>query len=281
MRIRVAKLITVFVIILNIIAVCFIWKLLSVHNKPKVTQLPNKPEVEVGLVLHKKIPHHELNQKDITIIIRGFEYFENDIPDTVKSILTLYHNISILVISDTPLYPPINLNNSYSYKNVKFVYLKASLTNSFKERTPLLQVEGKYVFIVPDSSRFNSKKIIEKLVNISHNNPNKILAIPYKNVKTTKCLRIQLDIREWFIRYDEYPKSSECDFIKGKHAIFIHSQLLFQWAEPFMLPFPDAFYIQAVARNVKVRIVLFYFILSYTVLLEDYYILYIRNRSFT
>lgn len=258
MRVRIAKLITVIVVVLNIIAVLFIWKLLLAHNQFKIGNVPyliNTTPTSSQPRLHQK-SHDRLShvQNIVTVIIRTFEHFENDVPDTVKSIVSAYNNITILIVSDNPLYPPIIVNSSQpSYRNVNFVHLKPTLINTFKDRNPLLQINGKYIFFIPDSTRFNSKRLIEKLVNTSGKNPHSILAVSYKNViKSIKCLKIHLDVREWYIKFDELQKRTDCDLIKGKHAIFLKTQQLLNLSDPLMLPFPDAFYIQAASKGVKV-----------------------------
>ncbi|XP_046662535.1 fukutin-related protein [Homalodisca vitripennis] len=249
MRIRIAKFITVFVILLNFIAVYFIWKLLSSHSKIKVsdTVVTPSPIFNESLGVKKTSKY----QNEVTFIIRAFEHFDHDIVDTVRSVLNIYPNATVLIVADTPVYPPIVFNTT---NFVKFVNLKIRLTNTFKDRTPNLLIKNKYVFFIPDSTRINSKKLLEKLINLSTKEPDKIIAVPYKGTKEVKCLSLHLNIREWLIRFDEPSPTRECDSIKGKHALFINTQVLFKMPDPFMLPFPDALYIQSASKYIKVTL---------------------------
>ncbi|KAG8270784.1 hypothetical protein J6590_077314 [Homalodisca vitripennis] len=249
MRIRIAKFITVFVILLNFIAVYFIWKLLSSHSKIKVsdTVVTPSPIFNESLGVKKTSKY----QNEVTFIIRAFEHFDHDIVDTVRSVLNIYPNATVLIVADTPVYPPIVFNTT---NFVKFVNLKIRLTNTFKDRTPNLLIKNKYVFFIPDSTRINSKKLLEKLINLSTKEPDKIIAVPYKGTKEVKCLSLHLNVREWLIRFDEPSPTRECDSIKGKHALFINTQVLFKMPDPFMLPFPDALYIQSASKYIKADI---------------------------
>lgn len=248
MRIRTAKAITVFVIILNFIALYFIWKLISKHGRSKTSFRQNAiNNVTVNDKVFRKGPKRT-HQNEVTFVMRSFEAFDNDVAETVKSILNVYPNTSILIVCDNTLYPPIILNSS-----VKFIYLKTSLTNSFRDRTPALKITTKYTFFIPDSTRFNSRKLLDKLMNISINHPGKLIAVPYKGPRVIKCLNIQLEIREWQIRFYEYPQEvQECDYVKGKHALFVESAVLLNVSDPFLLPFPDSLYIQSSFNKVKV-----------------------------
>lgn len=247
MRIRLAKFITVFVIILNFIALYFIWKLILSHGKLKTDFILN---VKNTSILDEKIFHKvskKTLQNEVTFVMRSLESFDNDIAATVKSILNVFPNTSVLIVTDTPLYPPIVLHSS-----VRVLNLKTSLINSFKDRNPVLQITTKYVFFIPDSTRFNSIKLLDKLVNIAKINLEKLIAIPYKGCKPLKCISIHLNIREWQVRFYEFPHARECDLVKGKHALFVETEVLLNVSDSFMLPFPESLYIQSSFQQNKV-----------------------------
>lgn len=256
MRFKVVKTITAFLIILNFISVFFIWKFFALHGKSSKgdNKLPDLENKIKSFVPATKSPEH-INrvQSEITFVMRSFEPFDHDIIETVYSLLSIYPRVNILIITDTPFYPPIILNKTNA-STVKFVSTKPNLTGSLKDRTPILHIETRYTFFIPDSTRLNNKKIAEKLIDISLKNDT-IVAIPYKT-KELKCLKIHLDIREWFIRFDSSQLTKECDFVKGKHALFLESKLLYRVTDPFMLPFPDSLFIQLSSMSVKVRKVL-------------------------
>lgn len=250
MRLTIAKLMTLAVIILNFIAVYFIWKLVANRGKPKLNYQNRSFKtggVDIGLGLQ------QLNRDDLTVILRSFEAFEHDIEETVKSVQSVFPNATIMVVSDYPVYPPILFNTTNTgLSNIKFINLKTDLSKSFKDRIPTLQVTSKYILFIPDSTRLTSRKLMDKLVNISEKEQGKVVAIPFKGSKKVQCLQIHLDIREWMLRFDEFPNSRECDFIKGKHALFIELDTVFKLSDPFMLPFPDSLYFQCASHSVKV-----------------------------
>lgn len=250
MRIRLTKSVTVFIVILNLTALYFIWNLIYTHGgfNHRRKHLQNKPVLN-NIFIQKK--ERSALENKVTFVIRSFEPFENDLADTIKSILQFFINASIFIVTETPVYPPIPLDPYPN--NVKIVNLKTTLMKSFKEKNPILQIISKYVLFVPDSTRFTSKKIIDKLVNISKANFRKSIAVPYKGSNKIQCLSIKLDIREWVIRFFEFPHAKDCDLVKGKHALFVETEVLFNVSDSLMLPFPDSLYIQLSVESRKVR----------------------------
>lgn len=251
MRLTLTKLMTVVVVILNCIAIYLIWNLVATRGKPKLNLRTDSFTNERVDVRNIGLGHHQSNRDGVTFILRSFEAFDNDIGETIKSVQTVFPNATIMVVSDYPVYPPILLNTTNTgTSNIKFINLKTDLSTSFKDRIPTLQVKSKYILFIPDSTRLSSKTLIDELVNISEKEPGKIIAIPFKG--SVKCLQIHLDIREWMLRFDEFPHSKECGFIKGKHALFVELENIFKVSDPFLLPFPDSLYYQFASHNVKV-----------------------------
>lgn len=256
MRIRIAKLITFVVILLNFVALYFIWKLLSARSRIKSANTFNPTGPTLVSPIHEDIklkPQAEFNVNDVTIIIRSFEEFDNDIPDTLKSILSIYHNVRIIIVCDKPLYPPLSINvSSVVYQNVKIIHLNPSLSSEFEERIPLYHVKGKYVLFVPDSVRFSTKQVFKIILDAFDKQSQSILAIPIKSSKPVKCLKLSIETREWLIKFTNSESADECDFVKGRHALFMKTEILHKLSDPFMLPFPDALYIQAASKELSV-----------------------------
>lgn len=251
MRVTLAKLMTAVVIILNFIVVYFIWRLVATRSKIKLNYRSGSFTNELVDVRH--IGLHQSKGDGVTFILRSFEAFEHDIEETIKSVLTVFPNATIMVVSDYPVYPPILLNTTTTgTSDIKFINLKTDLSKSFKDRIPTLQVKSKYILFIPDSTRLSSRKLIDSLVKISEKEPGKIIAIPFKGSKKVQCLQLHLEIREWMLRFDEFPHAKECGFIKGKHALFIELENVFKVSDPFILPFPDSLYLQFASHNIKV-----------------------------
>ncbi|XP_075215688.1 ribitol 5-phosphate transferase FKRP isoform X2 [Lycorma delicatula] len=259
MRIKFVKFIILSIIFLNILALYFIWMVLSIRsrNKPQNGFVPAAPTN--GVPSHeelKKRTQNDYKVNDVTIIIRSFEEFDNDIPDTLKSIVSIYSNVKILVVCDKPLYPPLNINiSSPMFQNVKIINLNPSLNSEFEERIPLLHIKGKYVLFVPDSIRFSTKQVFSILLEAFHKQSQSILAIPIKSSKPVKCLKLQIETREWFIKFSNAESADDCDFVRGRHALFMKSDILHKLSDSLMLPFPDAFYIQAASKGINVQLI--------------------------
>lgn len=254
MRIRIAKFITIFVIILNFVAIYLIWKLLSSRGKVKINpDKENEPLQKPGSFSGSR--NVKTSSQQVTFVIRSFEAFDNDIADTVGSIFSLYSNLNILVISDKFVYPPIALNMSdHNSPSVKFIDLKLSLSKTFEDGNPSFHIKTKYTFFIPDATRLNDRRLIETLIAKSNEEPQNLIAVPFQDADGVKCLKTHIDTREWYIRFDEISQSIECDFIKGKHGLFLATENLLKMPGPLMLPFPESLYIQSASNNFKVRL---------------------------
>ncbi|XP_039278273.1 fukutin-related protein isoform X3 [Nilaparvata lugens] len=264
MRIRIAKLITFVVLLLNVIAIYCIWKLLSSRSRIKSTNVYKSIEKETSVTLDNKDEGYlRLSQKDVTIVIRAFEEFENDIPETVKSILIAFRDINVIIVCDKPLYPPLQLNiSSPFYRNVKIINLLPNLSTPLKDRLPIFHIKGKYVLFIPDSSRISSGSFLRDIGDSYQRQSQDILAIPFKSEKSVTCLKVKLQSREWTARFSNVKYADSCDFIRGRHALFMNSEILYKLSDPFLLPFPNAFYIQAASNNLNVKLATDVFLLS-------------------
>ncbi|XP_044736368.1 fukutin-related protein [Chrysoperla carnea] len=258
MRIKVSKLIAFLIIFVNVIALYFTWKLFS-HIGVGSKKILFQEQYQTAIV--NKAPSKHIS-KSITVVIRQFELYENDVSATVESILSLFPNIQIFIISDDIPYPPLNIlySNTTFSKNIHFFNLGVNLNVPLKDRLPLFMINTKYVLFIPDSTRISSKQIIQSLVNELIKNPNDLSVALYSNNKNFGCLKIDLNIREWTLKYstivnNNKEKSISCDAVTGKHATLIETQLLKRLTEPFMLPFPETLYVQTAVLNSKVHII--------------------------
>lgn len=244
MRIRIAKLITIVVVLLNLFLLYCIWSLFSRNDDAQSIQLSN-PWIST--------PPQTLQyvENSVTVIIRKFESFENDMTKTVGSVLSILPNISILIVSDGLPYPPLETLNSI--KNVKIINVQFQLEHSNEERNPLYYVRTKYVLFIPDSTRILSENSLHSMILELKRQPHNIVAAPFASTKTVNCLNIHMNIREWIIQYD-IADSELCDAVGGQHAILVESHTLKKLPEALMLPFPDALYIQTAAKDIKVQV---------------------------
>lgn len=244
MRVRVAK-ITFLLVFVNIIALYYSWRLISKYGNT-VTPLAVNVNKPVSKSLNKHI------SKSVTVILRNFELHENDVTLTVESVLNVFPNIQILILCDGIPYPPLDLMfSNFTSKNVKIVNLSPKLNVPFNDRYPLFSLKTKYVLFISDSTRINSRQIVQAMLSQLTKQPNEIVAATYVHTKGVQCLNTDLNIKEWSVKYESV-KNDTCDAITSKHAILIETQFLRKCADPFMLPFPEALYIQTTAQRLKV-----------------------------
>lgn len=153
MRLKLAKSLLILVLLGNTIIWYKIWKLFAVDQsqsllEPGITEMPQK--------LHRRLA------RLVTVVIRQFENFENDIATTVKLILNSFPAITIVIVCDEFLYPPIELDfTNESLKNVHLVNLQPSFNRSYDQRNPLTYVHTKYVVFLPDATRLVTKQTLQ------------------------------------------------------------------------------------------------------------------------
>nr|CAH7742259.1 unnamed protein product [Callosobruchus chinensis] len=194
--------------------------------------------------------------KLISVILRDFELHENDITITAHSFLSLFPTMQIYILYDELPYPPLDIMLANdTLPNVKFVKLTPTLKKSFVEQYPLNQIETKYVLFVPDSTRLTSRQTLQIMINELNTFSGNIIAAPISSHnKNMMCLRINVNIKEWTLKYSSL-KGLECDGVLGKHIILLETEHLKELANAFLLPFPHSFYIQTAVLNFKVKIV--------------------------
>ncbi|KAJ9593503.1 hypothetical protein L9F63_014956 [Diploptera punctata] len=247
MRFRIAKIITLIVILLNLFVLYCIWSLFTKNVDDEQVVKISKPVISVPPTQTVKSL-----ENTVTVIIRKFESFENDISKTVGSILSTVPNISIFIVSDTLPYPPLVFPNN-TERSIKIINVQFQLNRSYDERNPLYHVKTKYVAFIPDSSRILSEKSLHSMIHELKRQSRNIIAVPFSSTRTLDCLNIHLNIKEWIIQY-EMAESDLCDALRGKHVFLIETRTLKSLPDPLMLPFPDALYIQAAAKGIKIQL---------------------------
>lgn len=245
MRIKFARLIAFVVVLANLIVIYYSLRLLisfgglkSYYATPTIKTTTKSPSKHVS--------------KLVTVIIREFESFENDVSATVQSFLNVFPNIQVMIIYDSLPYPPLDIDlRNNSLKNVKGYALSTSLKVPYADKYPVLQVKTKYVLFVPDSTRITSRQNLQLMVNELSKQPSSIIVAPVANKRDLACLRVNVNVREWTLRYS-LTKNTLCDAVVGKHLVLMETDLLKQLPEPFILPFPHSLYIQTAPLLVEV-----------------------------
>lgn len=211
--------------------------------------------------MHEKL-HSKENNKDsikqinglVTVIMREFELFENDVALTVHSFKNIFPKMPILILYDELPYPPLDItmpNNSLP--NVRFVKLVPNLKTSFMESYPLNQIKTKYVLFIPDSTRTTSQQSLQIMISDLVKKPGGILAASVRSQRNVAtCLMLDINIREWTLRYSKTNRKIDCDGILGKHLLLIELATLKKLPNSFLLPFPQSLYIQTASLGLKV-----------------------------
>lgn len=226
MRLKYSKLCTFIIIIINLVLVYCTWKLFAVENLPSMfsISLPTEQQPKPSNRIQSTNKHIK---KAITIIFRDVFHFDNDLKDSIDSILNLIPNVQILVVCDEEPYPPLSFVANYTVTrtNVKFINLAFDVTKSATAVNPITQIKTKYVLFMPDSVRIGGRSIMQKMLkeiervdgvdNDEHGAVRKIVAVPFaSNVKTIgNCCSIQLDFPNWTIEYSVKNGTDNCDMV--------------------------------------------------------------------
>ncbi|KAF7267291.1 hypothetical protein GWI33_019480 [Rhynchophorus ferrugineus] len=187
----------------------------------------------------------------VTIVLRQFELYENDVTLTAQSFINMFPNIMLWIVYNEIPYPPLDLaitNNSLS--NVKLYNLSPNLKH---QEDLLAKIKTKYVLFVPDSSRITSQHPLHVMTNELSKKPNSIVVLPVGQSKNLKCLKLNINQREWTIKYS-LSRENHCDEVSGKQLIMVEKDLLTKLYDPLLHPFPHSLYVQTSVHKVEATI---------------------------
>ena len=181
-----------------------------------------------------------------TVIIPFFESFDHDLHRTIKSIVSIYPSVKILVLSKKVPYPYPKLN----YDNVKFVYSQSNPAIPRSHSDPLSYVETDYILVLPDGVRLR-KNSVEDLFQLLLPSKSNIIVVP---IDRSRCLSVGFDIKRWSLTYTSQYEIKKCNFIDGSVLLF-NKYILGNFSETFSLPYYESFFIQAHLNNLKTKVV--------------------------
>lgn len=211
-----------------------------VKNKEHKTEFLNLNATKIDL------------SQTIAIVIREFEVFENDISDTVQSILNILPNVKIYIICDHIPYPPIQIIDKYQ-KNIEIIVLKPSINKPRSFHEPFNLIDKDHILIFPDAVRLQNVTQIYKMLEYHYHNPHNIIAYPIKNEKFD-CFSLNISLRHWTMKYGK-KSGTYCNAVQGKHIMLLTKSVLMQFGFPFSKPFTTSIYIQATLRKIEVTII--------------------------
>lgn len=230
---------------LFVIVLCFLWYKFYLNIEIVNHELSQKLAAARALTRPPKLRTSQL----VTIVLRQFELYENDVTLTAQSFINMFPNIMLWIVYNEIPYPPLDLaitNNSLS--NVKLYNLSPNLKH---QEDLLTQIKTKYVLFVPDSSRITSQHPLQIMTNELIKKPNSIAVLPIGQSKNLKCLKLNINQREWTLKYS-LSKENHCDEVTGKQLIMVQKDLLTKLYDPLFHPFPHSFYVQTSVHNIEV-----------------------------
>ncbi|KAK6643156.1 hypothetical protein RUM43_004659 [Polyplax serrata] len=193
-------------------------------------------------------------EQQITVVLRYNRDSPKQVVATVNSFLSVFPLIHVIIVSDTLLPKEVELALSNSSSFILNIPLKLDLLNLILDRNVANYITTKYIFIAPPGTVPFSQRDGFSFVKILNKYQNTIIAVPVKR-EVVKCLNLELNLLQWSMSYKMCKNNSYCDSVKGDHGIFMSTDTMKQIAEPFMLPFPEALYIQTTSLNFKVMVI--------------------------
>ena len=185
---------------------------------------------------------------NLAIIVREFESFDNDVCETVESVLNACgHACKIIVVSDEFVYPPLHLP-----QKVVSLVLKSGLFRHQPDVHNYVK-DFKYVLLLPDGARCSSSTQLLDLIHLLETGDSQVVAVGVGGSPLT-CYRYTLDIQAWTLSIAPSPQSEACDAINGRAALLMRTTNFLQLTHPLSRPVALSIGIQGVARSWKVHV---------------------------
>ena len=222
--------------LLFILILVYLIKQLSIKNSNELTESLATKEENIADILHK-----------LTIIIREFESFDNDVVDSVDSALEACGGVcNVLVISDHLVYPPLRLQPKANH---------IILVPDLLRPSPDLQkfLSSPYVLLLPDAARLSSPTQIRDLIHLLDNGDAQAVAVGVGG-SVLNCYKYSLNILAWTLTVAPTPESEACDGISGRAAILLKSSNLMNLTYPFQRPMLLSIGVQGAARGWKIHV---------------------------
>lgn len=223
------------VVTLLVLVVVFLIRQVSLHWSVEEVATETKTPVTNSL-------------KDLVVIIREFESFDNDVSETVDSVLNACGGVcKIFVVSDEAVYPPLQLP-----RQVSSLVLNPGLLHHAPDFRTFLN-GPKYVLILPDGARCSSSSQLLDLIHLLETGDWQVVAVGVGGSPLT-CHRYTLDIQAWTLSIAPAPQSEACDAISGRAALLMRTTSLLQLTHPLSRPVALSVGIQGVAHEWKVHV---------------------------
>lgn len=243
MRIKISKCAILTIVLINLMLFVVSWKYLASSESSAELQSIKDLKSPQKTARSKVQEANKFLRKSITIIVRDFLHFDNDLKTSIDHLLNLIPEVKVLIICDEVPYPPLNIfhssftNNQTSsspliYKeNVQFFSLATDFSRAISESNPLNFIHSKYVLFMPDSFRFsNGRQLLQRLVRnlelISRDRrEKKIVVVPFASVhrELNYCFVVNPDFPKWSLEYEVKGTTRNCNIVR-KLITFLNHQ---------------------------------------------------------
>lgn len=238
MRIRISKVLTISVVLINLLIFIISWRyFLTTENDAIPTEFEQQHEklFTIKPKIDRVQEAKKYLQQTLTIIFRDYYHFDNDLKSSIDHLLAIVPNLKILIISDDYPYPPINIfasnhlinqtvkPSTLIYKeNVQFIWLSMDITKSASELNPLNYIQTKYALLMPDNFKLsNARQMFQRMIKSLTSESNKgfrrkILIIPFNTNQRSinYCFQINTDIPNWTLEYEvKNHTNKHCDLV--------------------------------------------------------------------
>lgn len=139
-----------------------------------------------------------------------------------------------------------------SNNSLKILHTDVDLMDNLQSKTILDQIRTPFIILSADFPKkitiFDIKRVLKSMKRYKE----ELLIIPFDK-ESLHCLSLKLALREWTIKFERIV-SDICSAVDGKFMIMTRIQTLKKIQDPWMLPFPDALFLQAFSRKLNTRI---------------------------
>lgn len=197
-------------------------------------------------------------RNDITLLLRYTPELSHHLMETIYSFLNIFPQLSVIIVSDTNLKRAILTNLTHLKNQVTVFSLYFDLLRQNPKHCIEHFVNTEYALTVPVGVTPVSEDAVSGMVKALEHSNVSILSVPMIGNEDCKCLNLELNLLQWTIEYKfNNFQSFICDSVSGDHchqAVLMHKDVLKRVLQPFLLPFPDGFYIQSTVQKMKVKI---------------------------
>ncbi|XP_074666283.1 ribitol 5-phosphate transferase FKRP [Strix aluco] len=187
----------------------------------------------------------------VTVVLRDFEDFENDVAGTARSFAAL--PVPVLVAAEAAPYPPVPLP-----PGVALLPLRPAPERPPPLARPELLVRTRHVALVPDGARA-VPGLLERMRDALEDGggdgdgDTRVVAAPVGSAPL-RCLQLRWERREWTARYGRTAPGGLCGAAEGPAVLLLRTRDLFALPFPLTRPVPAAIFLQAALRRWRLRV---------------------------